>query len=284
MPDPMWKQIAEDLRQKIEAGQVGRDRQPLPTELELQAEYSASRNTVRDAIKWLVTRGLVYTRSGQGTFVTQKTDPFVTRLLTSKTLLSAEDSAGHVGLDSAAYASQVASQRRRPTMSDPRVEIQQARGLAAAELRLPAGASVISRHQQRFIDGVPYSLQTTFYPMRLLEGGAIRLIEAVDIKSGTVRYVEQTLGIQETGLRDRIKVRVPDAPETDFFGLPDDGRIAVFEYIRTGFEVSGQPLRVTVTSYPADRNQFLIESGDVPEQHVEVSDKTGEDEPLGTNE
>ena len=258
MPDPMWKQIAEDLRQKIEAGETGRDGQPLPTELELQAEYNASRNTVRDAVKWLVTRGMVYTRSGQGTFVTQKIDPFVT------TLPSGIDP--HVGDDATAiYASDVASHLRRPDVSVPRIEIQRAAGIPANELRLPPDASVVSRHQQRFIDGLPYSLQTTFYPMRLVELGAIRLIQAEDILEGAVGYINAAIGIKQVGWRERIVVRVPDAIETSFFNLPDDGRIAVLEFTRTGYDETGQPIRVTITTYPADRNQFVRTSGEVPD-------------------
>jgi len=257
MPDPMWKQIAEDLRQKIESGDLGHDGRPLPTELELQAEYSASRNTVRDAVKWLVSRGMVYTRSGQGTFVTQKIDPFVTTL-------SAETSAG-ASFDTAAYLSEVLNQRRQATVSPPRIEIQLAASLPANdELRLTVDENVLSRHQQRFIDGVPYSLQTTFYPMSLVERGAVRLIQAEDITTGAVGYVESTLGIREIGWRDLIKVRVPDTTETRFFGLPDDGRVAVFEIIRTGFDEAGKPFRVTVTTYPADRNQFVMTSGSLP--------------------
>src|SRR5271170_3013306 len=117
MPDPMWKQIAEDLRHKIESGELGRDGKPLPTELELQAEYSASRNTIRDAIKWLVTRGMVYTRSGQGTFVTQRIDPFVTKLVTG--------SESGMEAESSGFAYEVINRSRKPVVSVPRVEIQQ---------------------------------------------------------------------------------------------------------------------------------------------------------------
>lgn len=258
MPEPRWRQIAEDLRQKIEAGALGRDGKPLPTELELQAEYNASRNTVRDAVKWLVTRGLVYTRSGQGTFVTQKIDPFVTRLVTG-----AESA---VEGESPAFATEVINRSRKPDISIPRVEIQQASGLPALELQVPEAASVISRHQQRLIDGIPYSRQTTFYPMSLLERGAARLIRAEDIEGGAVRYIEEQLGIRENGYRDRFKVRLPDSEEVTFFGLPDDGRIAVIEITRTGYDESGVPFRVTVTTYPADRNQFVMTSGDIPDE------------------
>ena len=49
---PMYQQIAEDLRKKIDTGQYAQGSQ-LPTELDLRGEYGASRNTVRDAIKRL---------------------------------------------------------------------------------------------------------------------------------------------------------------------------------------------------------------------------------------
>jgi GntR family transcriptional regulator len=257
MPVPMWRQIADDLRAKIESGELGKDGTPLPTELELQSLYSASRNTVRDAVKWLATRGLVYTRSGHGTFVSHKPDPFVTKFSPDLSSGSAENDAFEVA---------VRDQRRDPVVTAPRVEIQppEANRLAASELQLPAAASMVSRHQQRLIDGDSYSLQTTFYPMSLVEAGAVRLIQARDIPEGAVAYIEQNLGIKQAGWRDRITVRLPDANEVAFFSLPDDGRVPVVEIVRTGFDEEGQPFRVTVTTYPADRNQFVQETGDVP--------------------
>jgi len=255
MPDPMWRQIAEDLRRKIENGELGADGKPLPTELELQDEYSASRNTVRDAVKWLVTRDLVYTRSGQGTFVKQQAEPFVTRLTP----------AGSAGLEeSRTFTSDVLNKSRQPSVPPPRVEILQADGQTAPGLGLAAGAAIVSRHQYRLIDGVPYSRQTTFYPMRLAEQGAIQLLQARDIETGAVRYLRDELGITEVGQIDQIAVRPPDAEESAFFGIPDDGRISVIEFTRTGYDESGMPLRVTVTTYPADRNQFVLTSGEIP--------------------
>ena len=52
MPETMHRQIGEDLRTKIESGDLGHGDQ-LPTELELRGAYAASRNTVRDAVMWL---------------------------------------------------------------------------------------------------------------------------------------------------------------------------------------------------------------------------------------
>jgi GntR family transcriptional regulator len=255
----MWKQIAEDLRQKIDAGELGADGKPLPTELDLQADYGASRNTVRDAIKWLAARNLVYTRSGQGTFVKQQAEPFVTKL-------SPPGGTDLVAGDGQTFTYEVLNRSRRPAVPAPRVEILQADNQTASELGLREGTTIISRHQGRLIDGVPYSRQTTFYPMRLaVEQGAVKLLEASDIRDGAVNYLRQ-LGVAEVGQRDEIAVRPPDNEECAFFGIPDDGRIAVIEFTRTGYDESGTPLRVTVTTYPADRNQFVMTTGKVPSE------------------
>jgi hypothetical protein len=90
----------------------------------------------------------------------QKIDPFVTAL----------DVASGFGGEggTAAYANDVASWRRKPEISTPRIEIHQ----AASELQLAEGSAVVSRHQQRYIDDTPWSLQTTFYPMTFVEQGA----------------------------------------------------------------------------------------------------------------
>jgi GntR family transcriptional regulator len=256
MTDPMWRQIAESLRERIESGELGREGKPLPSELELREEYNASRNTVRDAVKWLVTRGLVVTRPGQGTFVVKKIDPLVTPL--------SPDLSARPGGETAAFLSEVAAQRRSPEVSVPRVEIQRATGLVASELRIDEGTTVVSRQQQRFIDSLPWSLQTSYYPMRYVERGATRIISAEDIPDGVVAYIGDELGIEQAGRRDRMLVRAPDGNEAGFFGLPDDGRVAVFELIQTGYEPSGEPLRLTVTTYPTDRNQFVMIAGKVP--------------------
>ena len=76
---PMYWRIAQELRQQIKSGHPGPGEQ-LPTELELGERYEASRNTVRDGIKWLTANGLVETRPGQGTFVRPRIVPFITTL------------------------------------------------------------------------------------------------------------------------------------------------------------------------------------------------------------
>lgn len=252
MADPAYRRIAESLRQDIEAGRLAGGDQ-LPTEQELTDRWGASRSTIREAIRVLATRGLVEARAGQGTFVTRKITPIVTDLSATHDLGTGDD---------ARYYIDVRRQNRSPKSSIPRVVIEPPSALVAADLGVPAGSMVVCRHQQRFVDNEPYSLQTSFYPMSLVtERGAQRLIEAVDITEGTIQYLRDELGIEQHGYRDVITVRTPNATETSFFRLPEDGRVAVFENFRTSYDPQGQPIRVTITVYPADRNEFVI---DVP--------------------
>ena len=264
MGEPLYRMIAEDLRHKIESGELPQNAEgepdskaPLPTENELQAQFGASRNTIRQAVQFLSTLGLVETRPGQGTFVAGKINPFVTTL-------TGDLEADHSGGEEPVYTAEVAASGRTPTSSKPTVEIKSATGAIARALRLDEGAEMVSRHQQRFLDGTPWSLQTTFYPMSLVEQGATRLLLPADMEEGAVAYLARECNLEQAGYRDTISVRPPEADEAWFFRLPADGRVSVFEVHRVGFDKDGNRIRLTVTVYPADRNRFRVAVGKVP--------------------
>lgn len=269
MPEPMWRRIADDLREKIESGQLGRDGRPLPTELELREQYAASRNTVRDSVRWLINRGLVETRPGQGTFVVQQIVPFVTTLTGDPT--TGRDDEGPV------YIAEIQATRRHPSLTKPRVEAQEASGAIAEQLQIAEGTPVVSRHQRRYIDETPWSLQTSFYPQSLVERGATKLVDAANLDEGAVAYLTTAIGLHQIGYRNTITVRVPDPNETAFFRLPDAGRVAVYEVFRTAFDQDGEPFRLTVSVYPADRNQFTVVVGQVQE---EINSSAGNPDPV----
>src|SRR6478752_8245770 len=261
MASPMYRQIAEDLRTQIEGGVLDPGEQ-LRTEVELREHYGASRNTVRDAIELLTGLGLVDTKPGQGTFVVRKIEPHVTTLTTDPKT----GPGGDITQDSGAARNLSATGKPRNVFStDPQVEIQKATGLISSSLEIAEGSQVISRHQKRAIDGTPWAMQTSFYPMGFVIKGADRLIQADDIAIGTMKYLEQTLGLKQVGYSDWITVRTADGSEASFFNLPPDGRVSVFEVFRTAYDQTGTPMRLTVSVYPADRNEFIVNVGDVPE-------------------
>ena len=271
MADPLYRRIADDLRAQIETRQLEPGAQ-LPPEGKLGELFKASRNTIRDAIKFLISLGLVETRAGQGTFVVDPPDPLVTTLTTKEPGLG--------GGEGAAYLNE--ANERDPRSTSPTVELQTALGEIAGRLGVEEGTPVVSRHERRFIrskrasqptaldsDETPWSMQTSFYPRSFALKGAERLLDNEDIEEGTVEYLKGTLGLTQVGYRDWITVRAPKNDEVGFFGLPPDGRIPVFEIFRTAFDQNGKPMRVTVTIFPVDRQQFIIDVGNVPTPQYE---------------
>jgi GntR family transcriptional regulator len=153
--EPMYLKIAAEIRKQIDTGVLAGGTQ-LPTEADLTDQYRASRNTVRDAIKRLTSEGLVETRPGQGTFVTMRIDPFVAVLSGDPQALG--------GAEGATYLSEINKTHRIGRLSVPRVEIQAPPVEVGRRLRIAPSAQVVSRHQMRYVDCIPWSLQTSFIP------------------------------------------------------------------------------------------------------------------------
>ncbi len=184
----MYRQIAADLQRKIETGEFDRGAR-LPTEIELQGHYEASRNTVRDAIKWLTIRGLAEARPGQGTFVTERMTPFVT------TLTGPPESG-----DVAVYLAEVRASSRVPALSEPRVELQRA-GRAVAYIAEQCG---IKQAGYRDVIAVraPDENEVVFF--NLPADGRIPVFEIFRI------------GFDDTGERIRLTVTVYPADRNRF--------------------------------------------------------------------
>jgi GntR family transcriptional regulator len=264
MAEAMYVRIATDLRVKIRAGKLKPGSQ-LPPEAGLQAEYGelfglggdVSRNTVREAVEMLVREGRVEKRPGQGTFILKKEEPFLTTL-----------SGDAEGGETNTYLSRVARRGGQADNSPPRVEIHSPS--RAPELQRGDDDQLLSRHQERFIDGKPFSLQTSFYPLSYTQK-APRLLAAGDIDEGAVAYIAAKLGIYQVGWREELQVRPANSGEKDFFDLSEKSGAQVIEVFRTAFDDDGCPIRLTVTVYAADRNRLAYEAGKVPEDAVSAA-------------
>jgi GntR family transcriptional regulator len=248
---PMYRFIADDLRSKIEGGRLEPGAK-LATEGELSEEYKASRNTVREAIRRLTDEGLLESKPGQGTFVAQQPDPFVT-------VLTADPKTGFGGGESVAYLSKVREEHREPMNTIPRVEVLTASDAVARLLEIPPKSQVVSRSQDRYIDDVPWSKQTTFYLMDFITKGASDLLMAKNIEPGAVQYLADEIGVKQTGYRDWITGRLATEEEQDFFGISHNS--AVFVASRVAFDQDNTPMRLTVTIFPVDRNQLVVNVG-----------------------
>jgi GntR family transcriptional regulator len=254
MAGPLYRQIADQLRRMIESGALKAGAQ-VPTEDQLMEQYHASRNTVRGALKELTTRGLVYTLHGKGTFVSEQVKPIVITLTN-------DPETGRGGGEGPVYAAEVTASGRSPVMEVPEVGIRRAGSVIARALQIREETEVIVRHQNGYVDDLPWSRQTSFYP-RSLEVRAPRLLDTGDISEGAVAYLAE-VGIRQDGYQDSIEWRPPDQVETAYFDLPADGHVQVAEICRIAFDQDKKRVRLTVTIYRADRNRFVINVGQVP--------------------
>ncbi|MEU6738381.1 GntR family transcriptional regulator [Streptosporangium sandarakinum] len=68
---PMYRQIAEDVVERIRSGAI-RPRRPIPSETALTQEYDVARETARRAVALLREQGWVYTVPQRGSFASPR--------------------------------------------------------------------------------------------------------------------------------------------------------------------------------------------------------------------
>ena len=282
MAQQKFRRVAADLMVKIESGELAAGAK-LPNELELIESYGESRGTIRDAIGLLELRELVERKPGQGTFVTRRIKPIVTTL-------SQDPETGRAGGDAPgayqeyldtlerrkeeAFGTEPQLQRLRaePRKSAPSVERTPAPGYVADRLLVTPGDLVVRRYQEFWVDQTPWSIQTTFYPLDLVERGAKDLLKASDFADGELAYIAQSTGLERCGYRVRILFRAATPNEAGFFQLPGDHSVHVVSLIRTAYEDQPgrgpYPFRANYTVFPGDRHQFVINSGKFPDEPV----------------
>jgi GntR family transcriptional regulator len=253
----MYRKIADDLHRRIEAQEFTANT-PMPTETDLQAQYGASRNTVREAVKLLVLQHLIETRPGQGMFVIKKIVPFVITLSTDPRATH-----GSGGEEAATYPLVVRDQDREAGAGTPVVTVLKCPAPLAARLKIDPGQRVVSRRQPRFIDGTIWSLQASYYPLDWVQRGAVGLLEPEDIPEGAVQHLAMTIGLKQVGYRDLVSARLSNDIEQELFSLPRSH--TVIEVTRTSYAEDETPIRVAVTVFPSDRNQIAYNLGTVPD-------------------
>ena len=248
MAGAKYKQIADDLRDQITAGILSPGSQ-LPTEPKLADAFDASRSTVRLAIGLLIQQGLVETRQGMGTYVTEPATP-ITVLLSRE-----EDWRIDEPVDAALPPADEGASRQ--TAGKFQAETTDANAEVAAALDVAEGTPVVLRRTHRYLGEEPWSLVVSYYPMDIVHGTPLE--HAGRIENAGVVLAEH--GHQPSGYRDDIYARMPDAIETAFFRLSSVVPVTVVS--RTTYDDS-RPVQLTRYVYRADRLRLRHEMGSVP--------------------
>lgn len=239
---PLHRRIADDLRSRITAGEYAPGSW-LESEKMLQLRYDASRNTVRSALKTLISDGLVSSTGGRGYAVRERSTLIYDASASerrSRRKLATRD----------IWITDVEDQGRTPGMRLD-VTATPAPPDVGKLLNVPAGEVIIARRRIRLVDDEPYSISTSYWPMAVAQGTPIE--QPYDMQPGPLAWLAEH-GKEQVCVCDQINSRMPTPEESDILRL--QAGTPVTDHVRTGYDMTDAPIRVTVTILPGDR--FVI--------------------------
>jgi GntR family transcriptional regulator len=143
-PLPLYVQLYDTLRADINARRL-KPHQQLPSERELCARFRVSRMTIRQALVELTRDGLIYSRAGKGTFVSE---PKIDQQL--KTLTG--------------FTQDMRARGNSPSSRVLEAKLQVATDDLAQILRAPPGTETVLLSRVRLTDGVPLAVETVHLP------------------------------------------------------------------------------------------------------------------------
>lgn len=229
-PIPLYFQIAENLKEAIQAGTIAPGER-LDNELELAEQLGVSRPTVRQAIQRLVQQGLVVRRRGLGTVVVAP------RILRPVALTSLYDD--------------LAAAERAPTTAVLSLEEIAADDEIAQVLSLAAGTPVLSIERLRFADDAPLALMHNYLPAKLLQGRT-----EADLEQTGLYELLRSQGVQLHAADQVLAARRATAQEARLLRAPRSA--TVLTMTRTAFDLSGLPIEHGRHAYLADRYSFKM--------------------------
>lgn len=247
MTQPLYEDVAADLRSKIQSGQLAPGVR-LPSEATLGATHGVSRPVVRNALDLLEREGLLYSAKGRGWFVRE-----IARLVWHASRPERNADADPL---SDAWSRDVREQGHEPD-EEREVAKVPAPHLVALRLGIEPGETVYVRRRLRTVDGEPFSTADTFYPRKIVEGTAIA--EPGDVLPG-VYTVLDAMGLGWTDdPTDELISRRATTVEADRFGIQAGD--PVFEIIRTRSTAEGRPVAATIIVAPGDRFRIIYGRG-----------------------
>jgi len=252
MAPAKYQQIADRLRDQIDSGAL-QPGERLPSEPDLVRQFDASRNTVRLALALLTNQGLVVTRQGLGTFVTEPARPF-TALLSRVTSHPAVQS-------TSTLLPEVSNAKAEAETSRQVVERSPASVSVAEKLEIRPGDLVVVRRRSGTIGDVPWMMMASYFPLDIAAGTPLE--QAGDIVAGSIQLLSD-LGYPQVGFVDEIGARMPSSREFAFFGLSTGTPVVVVN--RTAY-TKDRPIRMTRYVYRADRVRLTHEVGIIPTRY-----------------
>lgn len=234
VPVPLYYQLSEQLRERIESGALAPgDR--IPSVQDLAALHNISPGTAQKAIAELVGLGLVEVRRGVGTFVAP------TKVaLDLQTLLSFSEESRARGL---APSGQLLTQ----TLEVPPTRI-------ATRLELDPGEPAVHIARLRSAEGSPSAIEDSYLAAHLVPG-----LETADVVTNSLySLLEGHYGLRLEHATQMVEAVGATAREAHLLGIPVGSPVALLRGVT--YLVDGRPVEFFKAVYRGDRFRFQLQT------------------------
>lgn len=228
-PVPLYHQIADQLRQTIEAGKLTKG-DFLPSEIELAERWRVSRPTARRAIQQLVDQGMLVRKRGVGTQVV----------------------ASHVrrGIKLSSLYDDLASSGRSPTTSVITLEQIASDEETARLLEIPVATPVVYLERIRYADGQPLAIMHNWLTTAVGETLSADALERDGLYS-----LLRTAGVRPREAQQLIEARAAGAEDATTLGLEPGAPLLIVQRVLQ--DDLGRKVELARHAY--DARQYTIE-------------------------
>ncbi|MFF2789348.1 GntR family transcriptional regulator [Streptomyces sp. NPDC058049] len=241
---PLYVQIADDLRTKIQQGELrGGDR--VPSENEICEQWPVSKITARKALTTLRSEGLIEGVRGKGTFVRRKAP---------RVRLAPQRWFRHVQTDSRPTHEREAERAGEDSLASRQSREVQAVFDVAERLNIETGDPVSETHYLIVMDGERVSMSVSWEPLALTAGTAIACpTEGPHASLGVIGRFDK-IGIRIDEVEEALDCRMPTPEEARALHMPPVGTPVVA--IEQTWRAQGLPVCTANVVFPADRYEF----------------------------
>ena len=217
------------LAEAIQRG-VFKPGEMLPSEREMQIQLGISRATIRQALNDLASSGLIYTRSGKGTYVAQL------RIATSL-------------IPRVSFSENMRRLGHMPATKLLEMAVEPAFGLIADHLQVPQGAQIIRIKRLRLADNIPLGIQKTHLPYDL----CFELLKK-DFNQASIFDSLVELGLSPYSASQTVKASLPTKEEQKLLAIQEGAPVMRIHW--STFLESGKPIEAAYQTYRGDKYQI----------------------------
>lgn len=231
---PLYHQATNWLRGRINSGELSSGNQ-IPSEWEMADVLGISRITARQAITELVREGLLFRRTGKGTFVASpKTHSKLSTLV--------------------GFSEKMQKLGHTVTSEVLEIEIESIDSFISEKLQLESGHKIIKLKRLRMLNNEPVAIQWSYFPYPRCSA----LLEVDFTKESLIQSIVQKCGIRAKNSIDQVSLTFVSGKDAVILNLKQRTPMLLIEGVL--YSDSGDPIRYGKGMYRGDKFKLTVEN------------------------